>query len=105
MGDDGGSHLGGGEVVGVEPEYFVVVSEPCHLLLGIDAGVLLDSLHSHVEGPFTVEVTEKFFIAYGVEGIEMPQWINTSCFFEQSVGHHLIDSSVDPVEKDSAFPF
>ncbi len=89
----------GGEGVEVEPVDVVVALEPRQLFLGIDAGVLLDALDGHIQRPDAVKDVEEFFVADGVEGVEMAVGIEAADFVEQAVLHHGIHTLVDALEQ------
>ena len=81
----------------MEPTDVGIALEPSHLFAGINAGVLLDFLDGKVQIPFTVQVFEHFFVAYGVQRVEVLVGIHASGFFQEAVLHHDVHPSVDAV--------
>ena len=79
---------------GIEPAYFFVPFEPCHLFTGVDAGVLLNLLNGERQCPFAVKVIEYFLITHCIQGVERPIRIDAAYFFHKSVGYHLFHASV-----------
>ena len=78
--------------------------EPGELLLGIVPGVETDGVgHNGAlalgEGKWDVATSlpegEKLFVAHGVEGGEMAEWVEAASLFFESEEHHLVDTLVD----------
>lgn len=78
--------------------------EPSELFLGIVPGVEANGVgHNGAlalgEGKGGVATSlpesEKLFVAYGIEGGEMAEWVETASLFFESEEHHLVDTSVD----------
>ena len=88
----------------MKPADIRVALEPGHLFAGVDAGILLDFLYGKVQCPFAVQILEKFFVAHGVQRVVVLMGIDAAGFFQQSVGHHLVDTAVDAVVEFLTIP-
>ena len=99
MGVDEGEDVVPG--IGVKPVDGRVAPEPCHLLAGVDAGVLLDFLYGKVEAALVAEAGKELLVADGVEGVgdgalvggEAP--VEPPCLVQQAVRHHLVHAHID----------
>lgn len=91
-GGDGGLGIEWGDVEGG-------TGQPGELFFCVYAGVFGDASYGGGAVERSVEVTEPFFEADGVEGIEVSQGVHALCFLFHAVGYHLEDTCVDAVEE------
>ena len=88
---------------GMKPSNGVVAKKPCKLFLGIDTGILADTVEGERQIPFAVEMSEHLLISYGVQAVEMPVRDDAPGFFHKTLCHHHVHPSVDAVEEFSPF--
>ena len=88
---------------GMKPSYGVVAEKPCKLFLGIDTGILADTVEGERQIPFAVEISEHLLISYGVQAVEMPVRDDAPGFFHKTLCHHHVHPSIDAVEEFSPF--
>ena len=74
-------YLRGHVAGGIEPHHRGVGGQPCELFLGVDARIFFNARDSCVAVHNSVEMCEPFFETHGIQGVEMPQWIESAGFF------------------------
>ena len=84
--------------IGMKPTDGRVALIPRHLLLGIHTRILLHTFHCHGQFPLSIYHTKHLLVTNGIEGIEMTLGIERTCFLQESVGHHLVHTSIDARE-------
>ena len=72
------------------------------MFLGVDAGVFGDAGCGCGQVHQAVETGEHFFVADGVEGVEMAQGQQGAGLVDESAGHHGFGATVDAVEEGFA---
>ena len=88
---------------GMKPSYGVVAEKPCKLFLGIDTGILADTVEGEWQIPFAIEMPEHLLVSYGVQTVEVSVRDDAPRFFHETLFHHQIHPSVDAVEQFGTF--
>ena len=69
----------------MEPLYVRIPLKPSHLLLGIHAGVLSESVKGKIQFPFAVQHFEQFFHAHRVQRIFCAEGHHASHFLKRTL--------------------